>query len=421
MKHLVGPSVVQLKTDNRSADLLTQLIKKWNQLYFENIDVCLEAIEQLAINNDIKKTNLVTTLEQAVEKLKNDPQLHRCHALLFFENKFLSMFSTRTTHNIIPADIFFLNLYCQSIPMREKIQTTFIFMRGTSNSCIPYKISRFAINEKVTMILLFEFGNTVISTNLYESFTLLNKIKVLQAQQDLDSLVVETDKLDKCIKLVIEAEKKCKHNTQEMDECVKNFQNKYESFRKKYVDTFKSMDKSKLIAVESFFPCFVESTKDLYKLTYFNEHSKRITSDQEKALLNTSAFVSDKMIKLTDFLQIKAKNAFSLSAYLEDFAGLIYFMFVDRQRGSCIYPDIDKIVNETSPQIKKKVWEMIETARNYLQNGQTTVIWKDFAFSYHYSLWFEDANGQNLRPKDQGNNFAAKSAVPGIISHDFYK
>ncbi|KAL7028870.1 hypothetical protein ACKWTF_006029 [Chironomus riparius] len=421
MKHLVGPAVLQFKTDNKSAELLTRLIIKWNEMYYENIDICLEAIEQLAINNDVRKTSLVSILEQSVDKLKHDHHFQRSHAILFYENKFLSMFSSRTTHHmLIPADIFFLNLYCQSIKMSEKIETTLMFMRGSHNSCVAYKVIRIAIDDYITLIMLSEFASTVVSSNLYESFLLLNKIKVLQAQQDLDSLVIETDKLDKCIKHVIETKKKTKHNSQEMEECVKNYQNKYEIFRKKYMEMLKLMDKTKLISVESYFPCFMEATKDLYKLTFFTEHSKTISHDQEKALLNTAAFATEKILKVAEFDKIKAKNNLALNSYLEDFAGLIYFIFVDRQRGSCIYPDLGRTVAETSPQIRTKVWEMIDTARNYLQNGQTTVIWKDFAFSYHYSLWFEDANGQSLKPKDQSSFAPKQNLVPGIMAHDFY-
>jgi hypothetical protein len=421
VKHLVGPLVYQLKTDNTSSDLLTKLIVSWNKLYMSNQDVCIEAIEQLSINNDVRKNNLITTLEQALDKLKQDPQLQRSHAILFHGNKFLTMFSARTSQQLIPSDIFFLNLFLQSIEMCAKIDTRLLFMRGSNYSCVPYKVNRIAVTEEITLLLLSEYGNTIVSTNLHESFQLLNKIKVLQSQVDLDSLVIETDRLDKCIKSVIEVEKKTKHASQEIEESVKNFQNKYESLRKKYVEMLKVMDKTKLLKVESYFPCFMDATKELYKLTYFNDSSRKITQEQEKIVFNIAAFVTDKVVKFAEFLQVKAKNNFSVNAYLEDFAGLVHFIFVDRQRGTCISPDINTTAKETSPQIKKKVWDMIETSRNYLQNGQTTVIWKDFAFSYHYSLWFEDANGQTLRPKDQTVMAGKQNMVPGIMAHDFYQ
>lgn len=376
------------------------------------------------INNDVKKNNLVATLELALEKLKQDPQLQRSHAILFYENKFLSMFSARTSQVLIPSDIFFLNLFNQSIEMGSNIENNLLFMRGSGNSCIPYKVNRIAINKEIRLILLSEYGNSIISINLHEAFILLNKIKVLQAQADLDSLVIETEKLDKAIKHVVDAEKKIKNQTQEVEECVKNFQNRYESLRKKFVEMLKIMDKSKLIKVESYFPCFMEITKDLYRLTYFNDSSRKNNADQEKILLNISAFMTEKLMKFVEFFEVKAKNNCAMSAYLEDFAGIVHFIFVDRQRGFCIFPNIDITVRETSSQIKDKVWELVETGRNYLQNGQTMVVWKDTAFSYLYSLWFEDANGQILKPKDQINIATATGKqvlAPGTMSYDFYQ
>jgi Hermansky-Pudlak syndrome 1 protein len=111
-----------------------------------------------------------------------------------------------------------------------------------------------------------------------------------------------------------------------------------------------------------------------------------------------------------------------MCSYLDEFAGLVHFIFIDRQRGTCFTPDIEMTAKETSNQIKTKVWSMIEASRSYLQNGQTTVIWKDFGFSYSYSLWFEDSNGQALKPKDQAGVMAAKSGlVPGILAQDYYQ
>lgn len=111
-----------------------------------------------------------------------------------------------------------------------------------------------------------------------------------------------------------------------------------------------------------------------------------------------------------------------MSSYLEEFAGLVHFVFIDRQRGTCFTPNIDVTAKETSSQIKTKVWNMIEAARGYLQNGQTTVIWKDFGFSYSYSLWFEDSNGQVLKPKDQAGVLSAKPGlIPGMLAHDYYQ
>ena len=265
LRFLLGPAIFQLKTDSKKSEMLVSLMTKWKQLFDEHQDICLEVIEQLTVNNDVKN-NIVTALELALEKLKQDPQFQRNHAVVFVGNKFLSIFSMRTSHQLAPADILFLNIFCQTIESNTKIDSHLLFLRGMTNSCIPHKVHRIAITSEITLLLLSEHGNPIISSNLYEAFVQLNKIKILQSQADMDALVIETDKLDKAVKNVIDVQKKLKNSGLEMDECVKNFQNKYESLKRKYVEMLKIMDKNQLVKVESYFPYFFEATKELYKV-----------------------------------------------------------------------------------------------------------------------------------------------------------
>jgi Hermansky-Pudlak syndrome 1 protein len=263
LRFIFGPAIFQLKSDNVKSEMLTNIFTKWKKLYEENQDVCLDVIEQLSMNNDVKK-GVISALELALENLKQDPQSQRNHAVIFVESKFLSLFSMRTSQQLTPADILFLNIFLQTVESKQKIETYMFFLRGTNNSCIPHKVHRIAVTESITMILLSEFGNTIISSNLYEVFVQLNKIKTLQAQVDMDNLVIETEKLDKVVKSVIDIEKKLKNN--EHEDAVKNFQNKYESLKKKYVEMLKIMDKNQLVKVESYFPYFLEAAKDLYRV-----------------------------------------------------------------------------------------------------------------------------------------------------------
>lgn len=271
LRFIFGPAIFQLKADNKKSEMLANIFTKWKKLYEENQDVCLDVIEQLTVNNDVKKS-IVAALELALENLKQDPQFQRNHAVVFVENKLLSVFSMRTSQHLTPADIHFLNIFCQTVEVTHKIETYMLFLRGTNNSCIPHKVHRIAVTPLITLLLLSEFGNTIISSNLYEVFVQLNKIKVLQSQVDMDNLVIETDKLDKVVKTVIDIEKKLKNNDHE--DSVKNFQNKYESLKKKYVEMLKIMDKNQLVRVESYFPYFLEAARDLYRVRKRNSDSK---------------------------------------------------------------------------------------------------------------------------------------------------
>ena len=142
-------------------------------------------------------------------------------------------------------------------------------------------------------------------------------------------------------------------------------------------------------------------------------------------VLEIAAMVESKLAHHADFLEVKAKRNFSLSSYMEEFAGLVHFIHIDRQNGRLISPNIDVTAEETSSLVKKKVWEMVECARSYLLNGQLSVIWKDYAFSYSYFMWFEDHNEQVLKPKDHASFSIEKTKtnmqIPGVMAHNYYE
>lgn len=264
-RYIFGPLLSNLKSDNRKAEIVTNLYVKWKVLYEENQSVCLEVIEQLSVNHDVKNS-IVSSLEYAMDKLKSDPNFQRSHALIFVNNKFLSLFSMRTSHQLSSSDIFFINIFCQIFESSEKIDSNLFFLRGITNTAMPHKFYRININSTITLVILSEFGNSIISTNLYSTICQLNKIKILQAQCEMEGLVIETEKLDKYVKSVTEVAKKVKYS-QDDEEAVKNFIYKYDNLKRKYVEMLKIMDKNQLAKVESYFPYFVESAKDLFNVS----------------------------------------------------------------------------------------------------------------------------------------------------------
>lgn len=68
---------------------------------------------------------------------------------------------------------------------------------------------------------------------------------------------------------------------------------------------------------------------------------------------------------------------------------------------------------------------MVQMSRSYLQRGHLSLIWQDAGFYYSYFLWFEDANGTQLKPKELPNittgNAIKPDVVPGVIAGEFYQ
>lgn len=63
---------------------------------------------------------------------------------------------------------------------------------------------------------------------------------------------------------------------------------------------------------------------------------------------------------------------------------------------------------------------MVKFAREHMQQGHFSLMWKDTAFNYAYFLWFEDMTGTPIRGKQLAMPWE-NYPMPGILCGDFYK
>lgn len=88
-------------------------------------------------------------------------------------------------------------------------------------------------------------------------------------QNDVDGLRPAFDKLETNVKHVVEALKKAKFNSTDIDNSTKKFINRWDVLKKKYVDLFKNCDKDLVVTIESNLPGFVEALKELFRVIFF--------------------------------------------------------------------------------------------------------------------------------------------------------
>lgn len=453
VKYICGPNVPLLRTCPERCELLTRIIDTWQFLHESDQAVLIEAVEQLMVNTDLSAATL-KSLKEAVDKFVNKTDCSRAHALVLVENKFLSLYSSRSAQDLSPADIVFLGLLTESLHClsadsailssseNESDSDSGIIMdlnkcRRTSLASTqdmtsflillagnrPHAVHISKLSDGVSLLLMFECGSDAVSIGLNNVFQAINVLQSLQNQKNMENVNHAFHYLDSGMKRVFDGLKK---TSKVVESCSKLLRTKWDGLRKKYLEFIKNPDPVCLMRIESSTTSFVDCLKNLHRLTCLND---LVLNEHQNIIQGIHKDVKNKLHDFSDFLRVKALRNFTLGSrasltinkYLEEFPGLVHFLYIDRNTHRLTAPSLDFSSEDTTFLTKKKIWNMVEFVRNHLQEGHLAMMWKDTTFNYAYFLWFEDTSGSPLKPKIFPTNIIKNCSSPGIMSDDFYR
>nr|CAD7587257.1 unnamed protein product [Timema genevievae] len=486
VKHLCGPDVSMLKCDKSRSLLLSRLLDTWVLLQDSDQAVLVEAVEQLMVNTDLSLTTL-RTLQDATEKLKAGTDCAKIHTMVLVDNKFLSLYSSRSAQDLTASDTMFLSLLSESFhlvppessnmhdnatesedsdefyspentpqdsptmlrktePAQEEynrpvavsnleslssaekinsgatspttksllvdnklscvnteviggIRSYLVMLMGSGAAYNPHAVHIATLEEGVNLILMFETGNSPIALGLHNVLYYLNIIQNVQLQRDVEALKHSFDNLDLSMKKVLESFRKNRPTKAEHQSCQSKLQSQWEFIRKKYMEYMKTLDTDCILRVESSTNYFVDTLKELLRFTCFNPGALLMG---RTALLSVVEGVRHQLADFSEFLKpcpclvlsliMSTRSSLTINKYLEEFPGLVHFLYIDRTNHRVTAPSLDFSSEETMSLTKKKIWSMVDFSRSHLQEGHMAIMWKDTTFNYAYFLWFEDAS-----------------------------
>ncbi|XP_067656863.1 BLOC-3 complex member HPS1-like [Haliotis asinina] len=167
----------------------------------------------------------------------------------------------------------------------------------------------------------------------------------------------------------------------------------------------------------------MKKLKDLFSYLYLSPQTVNVSFREAIQILRDK--IRNELSDYRHYLSVKAQRNIPMTSYLDEFPGMVHFIYIDRQSNQLTAPSLnitpeEKGKKDATSLVKNKVWMMVEHMMVKLTEGYTSIMFRDGDFYYSYFLWFEDNTGNPLpvqvpyKPSHDMNS-------PGILTGTFFR
>ncbi|XP_041370625.1 Hermansky-Pudlak syndrome 1 protein homolog isoform X2 [Gigantopelta aegis] len=297
------------------------------------------------------------------------------------------------------------------------------FLRTTACPFSPHQLHCTRVLPGVMLVTVVEANRNTAATPLCQVFVIIKDLlsarkDKLSHQQGLHLYDVMNSLLSK----VMSALKKVRGDVKRIVSDVrKRWEN--ETFKRSLLHYLEEVAGAELpTGLETALLGLHKKLKELFSYLYLSPQDVNVKV--QRVIVSMSEQMSQELGDYRMYLSVKAQRNIPMTSYLNEFPGLIHFMYTDRQLHQLTAPSFNITCEEgrkdATQYLKEKVWRMSELLKHKLSEGYTSVILRDGDYYYSHFLWFEDNVGNPLSVQQP---FKPSSDFPpsGILIDSFYR
>ncbi|XP_041980121.1 Hermansky-Pudlak syndrome 1 protein homolog [Aricia agestis] len=374
----------------------------------------------------------LNALKSASKEIKCGSYQHY-HLMLFVGDKMLALYSTRGCEDLMPPDLILLSIQCVAaqeywtelrqleeedkassnvrLPWLSAENSAIVNMcaSGTGSPCAPHSLHLVELAPRIVFAMLVDMELREIGISAHLSSQILCNLRRLLLQRNMEMVPTTLDSLEQAIKKTTDALRKNKSNS---------------ALCSRLTSRLLELRKAAAGGASPLSP----DTAAAALHTALDAVLEQLKPDIPSPKLNLTE-LKTQLSPYLDFLKLKAERYFNLESgesdvgssislhkYVEEFPGLIHFVYVDRTTGRFLAPDMADCVDMLTPSTVRAV---IRRSLAALRGGCGAAAWRRGALHVCALQWWERRGA----PARSAHTPAAARALPppGDIRGSFYR